>query len=187
MSSSPDLHDLIQNIDEQLAQASDSSEAISSLLETKQEEMVRYILVGIGALHLAISIDNLAEVGPLPPLTFLPNLPSWIQGIVNIRSEVVSVVDFGGFLHLEKGTTCNGSRLAVLRYKKRKVGLRLDRIIGTVHRGISEQTPLDNVEDGAVDTSLFGSGLRIGKNFFYILNVQRFLTAPRLIDYNRVG
>ncbi len=186
MLSSPDLYTLIQDIDNQLAQTSDGSVTSSSLAATKQEEMSRYILVGIGALHLAISIENLSEVGPIPPVTFLPNLPSWIQGIVNVRSEVVSVLDFGGFLHLENKTACDGNRLVVLRYKKRKVGLRVDRIIGTINRGVSDQTPLGTVEKGNVNTSLFDSGLLVDTNFHYILNARKFLTAPRLIDYNRV-
>ncbi len=184
MASSPDLRDLIQGIDKQIRQVGEATVDLPALSETEQEEMTRYILVGIGALHLAISIESLSEVGPIPPITFLPNLPEWILGIVNIRSEIVSVVDLGGFLNLKNRAPCDGNRLAVLRYKKRKVGIRLDRIIGTVHKGVSEQISLDTLEKKNVDASLFGTGLRVDKNFFHILNVRRFLTAPRLLDYN---
>ena len=179
-----DLHNLIRNIDDQLAGVTDKAAIVEQQAAAGREEMHRFILVGIGTLHLAIAIDDLSEVGPLPPVTFLPNLPSWIQGIVNIRSEIVSVIDFGGFLNVADRGLCDGNRLAVLRFKNQKIGIRVDRIIGTVNKAASETKPLDMFDANSMDTSLFTSSLFVEKKFYYILNVPRFLTAPRLIDYN---
>jgi len=187
MASVLDLENLIFNIDEQLAGVVDKAAIAEQQAAANQEASHRYILVGIGSLHLALAIGDLAEVGPLPAITFLPNLPPWIQGIVNIRSEIVSVIDFGGFLNVAGSGVCDGNRLAVLRHKKRKIGLRVDRIVGTVSRTKSETLSLGSSEKKPVDASLFTSGLAVDQNFYYILNVQRFLTAPRLVNYYSKG
>lgn len=183
MSSMLDLQNLILNIDEQLAEVTDRAAIVEQQAAADREEMRRYILVEIGSLHLAIAIDDLSEVGPLPTVTLLPNLPSWIQGIINIRSEIVSVIDFCGFLDVAGRGLCDGNRLAVLRNKKRKIGIRVDRIIGNVNKAASDTKPLDMFGKNPVDTSLFTSGLLVEKKIYYILNVSRFLKAPRLIDY----
>ncbi|TKB25059.1 chemotaxis protein CheW [Desulfopila sp. IMCC35006] len=180
------LPDLIANIDAQLAEVTDRADAIARQAAADREEPRRYILVGIGTLHLAIAIDDLSEVGPLPTVTVLPHLPGWIQGIVNIRSEIVSVIDFGTFIRYSD-SGCAGRRLAVLRYKKRKIGIRLDRIVGTVSRVMSETKPLAMIDRHAVDTTLFTAGLLIEESFYYILNVPMLLTLQRLVDYNRRG
>lgn len=177
------LPNLIANIDEQLAEVTDRAAETARQAAAAREEVRRYILVGIGTLQLAIAIDDLSEVGPLPTVTALPNLPDWIQGIVNIRSEIVSVIDFGNFIRLS-GSECTGKRLAVLRYKKRKIGIRLDRIIGTVNRVESETRSLAAIDRHAVDTSLFTAGFLVEGGFYYILNVPMLLTLQRLVDYN---
>jgi chemotaxis signal transduction protein len=182
-----DLENLISNIDKQLAEVTDRAALVERQVAAEREELNRYILVGIGALRLAVAIDDLSEVGPLPTITLLPNLPSWIQGIVNVRSEIVSIIDFGGFLNVAGRGPCDGNRLVVLRHKKRKIGIRVDRIIGTVSKAESETKLLDPVDKNSVDSSLFNSGLFVEKNFYYILNVPRFLSAPRLINYNSKG
>jgi chemotaxis signal transduction protein len=187
MSSMLDLQNLILNIDDQLAEVTDRAAIVEQQAAADREEMRRYILVEIGSLHLAIAIDDLSEVGPLPTVTLLPNLPSWIQGIVNIRSEIVSVIDFCGFLDVAGRGLCDGNRLAVLRNKKRKIGIRVDRIIGNVNKAASDTKPLDMFGKNPVDTSLFTSGLLVEKNIYYILNVSRFFKAPKLIDYNSKG
>lgn len=184
MSNLPELQELLVDIDSRLEQATAASAHFELDATEEREETVRYILVEIDGLHVALSIENLSGVGPLPAITFLPNLPRWIQGIVNIRSEVISVVDFANFLTSEKNRSCTGNRLVVLRYKKRKVGIRIDRIIGAVNRPLSEAKPFDVSERGAVDTSLFTAGLLVDDEFFYILHIPRLLTSPRLVNFN---
>ncbi len=180
------LQNLIENIDDELAEVTDRAAAVARQAAADREEELRYILVGIGTLHLAIAINDLSEVGPVPTLTVLPNLPAWIQGIVNIRSEIVSVIDFGGFIKFsDRG--CKGNRFVVLQHKKRKIGIRVDRIVGTVNRVVSETKSLDVVDQHAVDTSLFAAGLLVDEIFYYILKVPMLLNLQRLVDYNNRG
>ena len=187
MSSLPDLNTLIHDIDTQLAEVVRSSASDIQRVVPEQEKLTKYILVAIGSLHLAIEIDDLSEVGPLPAITFLPNLPLWIQGIVNVRSEIISVVDFAGFLKLRDQDVCVGNRFVVLQHKKQKIGIRLDRIIVTVSRTATDSKPIDFIDKNAMDTALFTAGMPVDNTLYYILNVRKFLTAPRLIDFKRAG
>lgn len=186
MASFPDLFKLIRHIDEQLAEASADTDALMLSPKSIPEKLTKYVLVGAGNFHLAVALEDLAEVGPLPTITFLPNLPPWIQGIVNIRSEIISVIDLPAFLGLtEKGGA--GGRFVVLRHRKLKIGVRLDSIVGTVGRFASDVKPLEAFDGARLDKSLFHSGLLVEKQFYFILNVRNLLTAPRLVDYNRAG
>ncbi len=183
MTSFPDLYTLIDTIDTGLTEAMRSPGPAHQALVPVQEKMTKYILVATGTLHLAIAIDDLSEVGPLPALTILPNLPPWIQGIVNVRSEITSVIDLPGFLKLGGRGVCVGNRFVVLQYRKQKIGIRLDRIVGTVSRAATETKPLDYVDNNQTEKYLFAAGLLVENTLYYILNVRRLLTAPSLIDF----
>ena len=185
MSSFPDLYTLIDTIDTELAEVMRSSGTAPQQLSAVQETLTKYILVATGTLHLAIAIDDLSEVGPLPTITFLPNLPQWIQGVVNVRGEIVSVIDLPGFLKLGGRTAGAGNRFVVLQHRKQKIGIRLDRIIGTVSRAATKSKPLDYFDNNIMEKSLFAAGLLVENTLYYILNVRRFLTAPSLIDFRR--
>lgn len=187
MSILPDLYTLIQNIDTELLEVMRSSVPANQQSIPEQEKLTKYILVSTGTLHLAIAIDDLSEVGPLPAITFLPNLPQWIQGIVNIRSEIISVIDFAGFLKLSGQGVCDGNRFVVLKHRKQRIGVRLDRIIGTVSRAATDTKPLDYFDNNPPDISLFTAGLVIENQRYYIFNVRRFLMAPSLLDFNRAS
>ncbi len=187
MPSFPDLYTLIEDIDAELLEVMRISSPTDQKTMPEQEKPTKYVLVSTGILHLAVAIDDLSEVGPLPTITFLPNLPDWIQGIVNIRSEIISVIDFSGFLKLAGHGLCDGNRFVVLHFRKQKIGIRLDQIVGTVSRVSTDRKSLDLLGSNSMDLSFFTAGLLVENTLYYILNVRRFLMAPSLIDFNRAG
>jgi purine-binding chemotaxis protein CheW len=149
--------------------------------------MAKFILVQIGSRSLAIAIDNLAEVGAVPKVTFLPNLPGWIPGIMNIRSEIVSMVDFSGFLQEQQVRVRGEKKLVVLRNEKMKVGMGVDAIIGTVTRTMSEIVASDLDNESVIGKSLFPESLPVDGKSYFILNVDRFLTHPKLVNFSEVS
>ena len=48
----------------------------------------------VGWHEMALPVSAMQEIGDMPTITPLPHLPSWIRGIVQIRGEILSVVDF---------------------------------------------------------------------------------------------
>jgi len=181
MTNYPDLNSLIHGIDSQLEGVMDAIDPAS--FGVKPEPMVKYILVAIGSRSLAIMIDNLAEVSSMPKITSLPNLPEWIQGIMNIRSEIISMIDLTGFLSEEQVGTRRDKKLLVLREKKMKVGVGVDSIIGTVTRSKSDIQPAKKSTESSIGTVLFRENLLVDGETYSILNVQNFLTHPRLVNF----
>lgn len=186
MTNFPDLKDLIHGIDSHLeaAAASDDSNAFGS---AAPEPMAKYILVTIGTRHLAITIDSLAEVGAVPQITFLPNLPEWILGIMNIRSEIISMVDFPGFLNEEQIRVRGEKKLVVLRNEKMKVGLGVDAIVGTVTKNLSDIENSDLESESSIGKVLFSESFPVEGRYYSILNVGEFLTHSKLVNFSEVG
>jgi chemotaxis signal transduction protein len=67
-----------------------------------QEGECRYVSFSLSGLRLAASIENVAYVGSMPALTPLPNVPTWVKGVVNLRGEILPVLSLAPFLGLEE-------------------------------------------------------------------------------------
>lgn len=186
MTNFPDLKDLIQGIDNHLEGISDSDD-MNALSSAAPEPMAKYILVAIGSRHLAITIDSLAEVGAVPQITFLPNLPDWILGIMNIRSEIISMVDFTGFLQEQQTHVRGEKKLVVLRNEKMKVGIGVDSIVGTVTKNLSDVETSDVESESSIGKLLFSESLPVEGRSYSILNVGKFLTHSKLVNFSEVG
>jgi purine-binding chemotaxis protein CheW len=185
MTNFPDLKDLIGGIDSHLEGVADSDENNAFGLASP-EPMAKYILVMVGSRSLAIAIDSLAEVGSVPKITFLPNLPDWIHGIMNIRSEIISMVDFSGFLQEEQTRGRGEKKLVVLRSEKMKVGIGVDAIVGTVTKNLSDIETSSLESESVIGKVLFAESIPVDGRVYSILNVEKFLTHPRLVNFSEV-
>jgi len=78
----------------------------------------------------AFTTELIREVAPLHELTPVPCTPAFVLGIVNIRSEILSVIDLRRFFDLPwKGIT-DLSKLIVLKSQEMQFGVLADSILG---------------------------------------------------------
>ena len=78
----------------------------------------------------AIASEHVREVYPLEELTPLPCTPSFVLGIVNLRGEILSVIDIKKFFDLpEKGLT-DLNKVIVLESEDMVFGIVADAISG---------------------------------------------------------
>ena len=53
----------------------------------------QFLLFELDQLHFAIPVTNVTEISQPLPVTKVPNLPSWVLGVSNLRGDIVSVLD----------------------------------------------------------------------------------------------
>ena len=90
-----------------------------------------------------VELKYVREVYPLKELTPIPEIPAFVLGIVNVRGEILSVIDIKKFFDLpEKGLT-DLNRVIILHSADMEFGILADSIIGVRNILLSEiQTSL---------------------------------------------
>lgn len=181
------LGQVISEIDDLLAVASPGASRLQSYVAPVESAIPhRFVLTELGSLRMALPIDGLAEVGPLPAITPLPNLPDWILGIVNVRSEIISVVDLAKFLDLPGNADQSADQLVVLRHREMRTALPIGRIYGTVSRCQDEQNMPLPPEITKEKREFFApGGFQVDDRAYVVLDVQQVLTNRRFLEYNQ--
>ena len=105
-----------------LAQEPDAPEE-----DDQRMEVVEFLLTRE---KYAIESAYIREVYPLKELTPLPCTPAFALGIINVRGELLSVVDLKRFLDVpEKGLT-NQSKVIIIQNDEMEFGILADVILG---------------------------------------------------------
>lgn len=179
------LSDIIRTIDERLmlAEQAQASTSRSHKILGVQEKMRKYVLVEIETEKLAIPIEGLAEIGPMPPIMPLPNLPPWIHGIVNQRGEIISVIDLGHLLQGGSVARTHGKKLAVLRSHSMKVGVCINQVIATVSKVESDRRQGRGTPLSLVAPEVFSDSLQVENVVYQILKPEALLGMDRLMQY----
>ncbi|MHB1657618.1 MAG: chemotaxis protein CheW [Burkholderiales bacterium] len=83
--------------------------------------------------HYAVESRCVREVYPLESLTPLPCTPAFVLGIINLRGEILSVIDIKKFFDLPEQGLTDLNKVIVLSSGSMLFGILADAIIG-VHR-----------------------------------------------------
>ncbi len=142
-------------------------------------EVIEFILAHE---RYAIETSCIREVYPLKELTVLPCTPPFLLGIINVRGQILSVIDIKRFFDLpEKGLT-NLNRVIIVKKDKMELGILSDEIIGI------RNIPRDDIQPSLPTLS----GIRaeylkgITGEQLIMLDVEKLLTDKRIILHEEV-
>jgi purine-binding chemotaxis protein CheW len=71
------------------------------------------------------------EVYPLKDLTTLPCTPSFVLGIINVRGQILSVIDLKNYFNLPEKGLGNLNKVIILHSYSMEFGILADTILGT--------------------------------------------------------
>lgn len=105
---------------------------------------VRTLLVRVGDRVYGCDIAAVREIVPYRPSTRLPGAPPYVQGLINLRGILATVLDLGAWLEPGRPPVTEGSIVLVDR-GTRQTGLAVDEVLD-VRRIVPE--PLDDMSGG---------------------------------------
>jgi purine-binding chemotaxis protein CheW len=79
----------------------------------------------------AVESSFVREVHPLKDLTPVPCTPGYVRGIVNVRGQVLSIVDVKRFFDLPEKGLPDLNKVIILRSDSMEFGILADLIVGT--------------------------------------------------------
>lgn len=114
-------------------------DALAEILERRRhsdQEMigveaptVKLVVFAVGDRLFAFPGANVAEILPLTTIYFVPGCPPSLEGVINVRGDITSVIRLGDLLGTDHAAA--GRRTAILlgRGKTMRSGLRVDEVL----------------------------------------------------------
>ncbi len=126
---------------------------------TLQEQYVEF---GIEDEQYAIRIQDIHEIIKMQDITMIPNVKSYVKGVINLRGRIVPVLGLRNLFGMEEKPYAKSTRIVVVNHREDTVGIIVDRV-SKVATFSDIQPPPERV--GGIDGNFFvgigitGSGL----------------------------
>lgn len=78
----------------------------------------------------ALGLSRIRVIHPLKSLTWIPGTPAFIRGVINLRGEIISVVDLKVFFDLPDQEFTRSSQVIILSSDSMEFGILADEILG---------------------------------------------------------
>jgi purine-binding chemotaxis protein CheW len=142
--------------------------------EQDQIEVIEFVLAGE---KYAIESSFVREIYPLKELTPIPGTPPFVLGIINVRGQIISVVDLKKFFGLsEKGLT-DLNKAILISGGEMEFGLLADTVLGLRHILLRDLQATLPTLTGARTELLKG----VTSAQVAVLDSARLLSDPRML------
>jgi len=119
--------------------------------EATPDRVVQLVTFRLGGETYGIDVMNVQEVLRISEIAPVPGAPEYVLGIINLRGNVVTVVDTRARFGLPSSETDDASRIVIVESENQVVGILVDSVAEVVELNQSEIDVPPNVgnEDSA--------------------------------------
>ena len=133
----------------------------------------KYISFNLNSNTYCIALDYVKEVLKDTSITNVPGTPDFIEGIMNLRGDYITVINLKNFLGLDAGVVAEKKPVIIIKCNELKLAFLIDKINELFE---FQQDDINDLGDG-----YFSNEFIYNNTLYTILNVEKIASDKRII------
>ena len=138
-----------------------------------------YLSFGLGESQYGIDILKVQEIRTYETPTRIANTPPFIKGVMNLRGNIVPIIDLRVKFNLPEQRLDTQTVVIVLNVAKRTVGVVVDGVSDVVTVPLTEIKPPPEF-GGALDTRFLQGLAAVGEQMLILIDIERLMTSREM-------
>lgn len=151
-----------------------SKTAESVIDDTDSLDILQLVSFKLDEIEYGIDILSVHEILRIPEITRLPNTPEYIKGVINLRGNVIPVVDIRLRFGMQQVALTELSRIIVVEIGEKLVGLLVDNVHQVIRLSRSRIDEPHDLIEGISTEFISGIG-RLQDRLIVILRLDNIL------------
>lgn len=151
----------------------ESDEDLGTYLDSSDEEQM--VVFKLADEQYGIRITQVQEINRLSQISKVPRAPRFVEGVVNLRGDVIPVIDLRKRFDIEPKAYNEFTRIIVSDINKKKIGIIVDEVLEVlrISARLLEETP-DILQGNSIQTYMEGIA-NLGNRMIMLLNLENIL------------
>lgn len=149
------------------------------------DALTQLISFMVGKEEYGLEILTVKEVIRIREITRIPKAPVFVKGIINLRGDVIPIIDLREKFGLEIQEYTTMTRVIIVEVDGKSIGMVVDSVSQVIRIAQSEVEPPPPLIGGISAEYLRGVG-KIGEKLIIMLNIDKILTVDEKIDLKKM-
>jgi purine-binding chemotaxis protein CheW len=110
-----------------------------------KNQLLRYLQFSLGEENYAVKLLLVKEVIPVPETTPIPNSPSYYEGVMNLRGQIISVIDLRKRLNIHTKRDKLEPAVIIIESQSVAIGIIVDSINKVLNIDLAQITAVPEV------------------------------------------
>jgi len=135
----------------------------------------KYVLFKINRNEYGIDIDKIVSIEKVASITRVPSVPNYIKGIINLRGDIIPVIDLRVPFEIEESEDTDDTRIIVMKTEYGDVGFKVDSVSEVVTLTENEIEDVGNINEDLKMEYILGIG-KIGESVITLFDIEKLLS-----------
>jgi purine-binding chemotaxis protein CheW len=151
----------------------------------KAEDELQLVTFRLASEEYGLPITKVQEINRLLPVTILPQTPSFMEGIINLRGRIIPVIDLRKRFNLPITDHNDDTRIIVVEINGQTVGVTVDAVTEVVRLSTAdvEAPPASTI----VDCQYINGVGKMNGRLIILLDIDQVLTAQEEIAVKQLN
>lgn len=132
-----------------------------------------------------VDILQVKTIERMMPITRVPKAPKFVEGVINLRGEIVPVIDLKKRFDLPPSETTDNTRIIIVTVDDITVGMIVDSATEVVQLSQDEIEPAPSIT-GSIDSDYLDGVGKIDGKLLILLNVAKLLKPQEINQLSRM-
>ena len=162
-----------------------AAEQDNNKVKAKNGELTRWVTFHLDKEVYGINVMQVQEVLRYSEIAPVPGSPDYVLGIINLRGNVVTVIDTRMRFGIEPMEVTDSSRIVIIEAGGQVVGILVDSVAEVVDLSVDDIDPAPNI--GTEESAQFIKGVaNLGQELLIIIDLNKLLTADEWDEISRI-
>ena len=156
----------------------------------KDKNMVKELQVVIFRLageEYGLDISQAREIIRVPNITPMPKAPSFIEGVINLRGQIIAVMDLAERFGLNRSARTEKARIVIAEIKGNMLGLVVDEVSEVLRISESDIDPAPEAIQSQIHADFIKGVGRLKDRIIVLLDVDRVLSHEEALKAGEVS
>jgi purine-binding chemotaxis protein CheW len=149
----------------------------------KEDRELQLVIFQLGREEFAVDVAQVREIIRMQDITRMPKAPSFVEGIINLRGQIIAVLDLAQRMSLESAERGSETRIIVVEAGDVKVGMIVDSVSEVMRINENEVEPSPALA-ADVEAAYLKGVVKRDNRLIILLDLARVLGAEEIMDLN---
>ncbi|WP_296970528.1 chemotaxis protein CheW [Tepidanaerobacter sp. EBM-38] len=143
------------------------------------ENIRQFVEFKLGDEDYGIDILQVKTIERMMPITRIPKAPQFVEGVINLRGEIVPVIDLKKRFDLPLSETTDSTRIIIVSIDDITVGMIVDSATEVIQLSQDDIEPAPPIT-GSIDANYLDGVGKIDGRLLILLNVAKLLKPQEI-------
>ncbi len=147
---------------------------------------IQVVIFRLGKEEFGARIDQVKEIIEMSHITRMLKAPSFIEGVINLRGQVIAVIDLARQFCLPASERGEETRIVVVDVDDNIVGMIVDFVPEVLRISVEDIGPTPALIESRIDTRYIEGIGKIDDRLFVLLNLSKVLSPEEVKSVEEV-